>query len=60
VREPNVFADAFAAMDRDLPDAILMVADALIFSIASECSTMLLPVVCQRFTNKISLFATAA
>jgi putative tryptophan/tyrosine transport system substrate-binding protein len=29
VREPDDFADAFAAMDRDLPDAILMVADAL-------------------------------
>jgi putative tryptophan/tyrosine transport system substrate-binding protein len=29
VREPDDFADAFAAMDRDTPDAILMVADAL-------------------------------
>ena len=29
VRDPNDFADAFAIMDRDLPDAILMVADAL-------------------------------
>ena len=29
VCEPDDFADAFAAMDRDLPDAILMVADAL-------------------------------
>ena len=29
VREPDDFAEAFAAMDRDLPDAILMVADAL-------------------------------
>jgi len=29
VREPDDFADAFAAMDRDMPDAILMVADAL-------------------------------
>jgi putative tryptophan/tyrosine transport system substrate-binding protein len=28
VREPDDFADAFAAMDRDTPDAILMVADA--------------------------------
>jgi putative ABC transport system substrate-binding protein len=29
VREPNDFAGVFAAMDRDKPDAILMVADAL-------------------------------
>ena len=29
VREPNDFADAFAAMNSDPPDAILMVADAL-------------------------------
>jgi len=29
VHEPDDFADAFAAMDRDMPDAILMVADAL-------------------------------
>jgi putative tryptophan/tyrosine transport system substrate-binding protein len=29
VREPNDFAGVFAAMDRDRPDAILMVADAL-------------------------------
>ena len=29
VREPNDFETAFAAMDRELPDAILMVADAL-------------------------------
>jgi putative tryptophan/tyrosine transport system substrate-binding protein len=29
VREPNDFVGAFAAMDRDKPDAILMVADAL-------------------------------
>jgi ABC-type uncharacterized transport system substrate-binding protein len=29
VREPDDFAGAFAAMDRELPDAILMVADAL-------------------------------
>ena len=29
VREPDDFADAFAAMDRGTPDAILMVADAL-------------------------------
>jgi putative ABC transport system substrate-binding protein len=29
VREPNDFNGAFAAMDRDKPDAILMVADAL-------------------------------
>ena len=29
MREPDDFADAFAAMDRDLPDAILIVADAL-------------------------------
>jgi putative tryptophan/tyrosine transport system substrate-binding protein len=29
VREPDDFANAFAIMDRDLPDAILMVADAL-------------------------------
>jgi putative tryptophan/tyrosine transport system substrate-binding protein len=29
VREPDDFADAFTTMDRDLPDAILMVADAL-------------------------------
>jgi putative ABC transport system substrate-binding protein len=29
VREPDDFADAFAAMDRDSPDAILMVSDAL-------------------------------
>jgi putative ABC transport system substrate-binding protein len=29
VREPNDFVAAFAAMDRDPPDAILMVADAL-------------------------------
>jgi putative ABC transport system substrate-binding protein len=29
VREPNDFAAAFAAMDREPPDAILMVADAL-------------------------------
>ena len=29
VAEPDDFADAFAAMDRDPPDAILMVADAL-------------------------------
>jgi len=31
VREPNDFAQAFAAMDRDPPDGILMVADALTF-----------------------------
>ena len=29
VREPDDFADAFTTMDRDLPDAILMVAAAL-------------------------------
>jgi putative tryptophan/tyrosine transport system substrate-binding protein len=29
VREPNDFDQAFAAMDRDMPDAILMVTDAL-------------------------------
>ena len=29
VREPNDFDQAFAAMDRDMPDAILMVSDAL-------------------------------
>jgi putative tryptophan/tyrosine transport system substrate-binding protein len=29
VREPDDFADAFTAMDRDAPDAILMVSDAL-------------------------------
>jgi len=29
VREPNDFEAAFAAMDREMPDAILMVADAL-------------------------------
>jgi putative ABC transport system substrate-binding protein len=29
VREPNDFANVFSAMDRDKPDAILMVADAL-------------------------------
>jgi putative ABC transport system substrate-binding protein len=29
VREPNDFETAFAAMDREMPDAILMVADAL-------------------------------
>jgi putative ABC transport system substrate-binding protein len=29
VREPNDFADVFTAMDRERPDAILMVADAL-------------------------------
>ena len=29
VREPNDFNGAFAAMDRDKPDAILMVADSL-------------------------------
>jgi hypothetical protein len=28
VREPDDFADAFATMDRDLVDAILMLADA--------------------------------
>jgi hypothetical protein len=29
VAEPDDFADAFAAMDREQPDSILMVADAL-------------------------------
>ena len=29
VREPNDFADAFAAMERSMPDGLLMVADAL-------------------------------
>jgi len=29
VREPNDFNDAFAAMDREMPDAILMVTDSL-------------------------------
>ena len=29
VREPDDFADAFAAMDRDKPDGLLMVADML-------------------------------
>jgi putative tryptophan/tyrosine transport system substrate-binding protein len=31
VREPNDFDDAFAAMERDKPDGLLMVADALTF-----------------------------
>ena len=31
VREPNDFGDAFAAMERDKPDGLLMVADALTF-----------------------------
>ncbi len=31
VREPNDFADAFAAMEREKPDGLLMVADSLTF-----------------------------
>ncbi len=31
VREPNDFADAFRAMERSMPDGLLMVADALTF-----------------------------
>ena len=31
VREPNDFGDAFAAMERSMPDGLLMVADALTF-----------------------------
>ena len=59
VREPDDFADAFTTMDRDLPDAILMVADALTILNRKRVFD-LRPIVCQRSTNKISLFATAA
>jgi putative ABC transport system substrate-binding protein len=31
VREPNDFAEAFGAMERSMPDGLLMVADALTF-----------------------------
>ena len=51
VREPDDFADAFTTMDRDLPDAILMVAMRSLFLIASEYSTTPLPIVCQPSTN---------
>ena len=55
VREPEDFAGAFTAMERDRPDAILMVTDALtglnrkrVFEFAAEHKL-------RRFTNMISL-----
>jgi putative tryptophan/tyrosine transport system substrate-binding protein len=47
VAEPDDFGDAFAAMDRERPNA-------------SACSTMPPPTACRPSTNSISSFATAA
>ena len=58
VREPNDFEAAFAAMDREMPDAILMVADALT-STESASSTSPPRTTCQPFTRTSSMFAMA-
>ena len=60
LREPDDFDDAFAAMDGETPDAILMVSDSLTFLIASACSMTSPPTGCRRSMSTIFSFATAA
>ena len=60
VRDPDDFNEAFAAMDRTPPDAILMVTDvAHHTSIASGCSTTRLRTACPRSTSRTSWRAPA-
>ena len=59
VREPNDFETAFAAMNRDMPDAILMVADALTNSTENACSISPPRIACRRFTRRSSMLAMA-
>ena len=61
VREPDDFNEAFAAMNREPPDAILMVSDSLttlnrkrVFDFAAERNA------CRRSTSTTSWSATAA
>ena len=60
VREPDDFNEAFAAMDRDPPDAILMVTDSSLSSIASAFSIMRPSTGSRRSMNRISWLAMAA
>ena len=60
VREPDDFGEAFAAMDRDPPDAILMVSDALTFLNRKRVFDYAAASGCRRSTNTTSSFATAA
>jgi ABC-type uncharacterized transport system substrate-binding protein len=54
VREPDDFTGVFDAMDRDPPDAIFMVADALTTLNRSACSTTPARTVFQPSTNTMS------
>ena len=60
VREPDDFNEAFAAMDREPPDAILMVSTHSPSSTASACSTMPPCTGCRRSTSTTRWFTRAA
>ena len=60
VREPNDFDQAFAAMNREMPEAILMVADSLTISTESEYSSSRRRIGCRPSTSLTSSSATAA
>jgi ABC-type uncharacterized transport system, periplasmic component len=60
VGEPNDFDEAFAVMNREPPDAILMVSIPLPFSTVGAYSSMPPRGACRRFTRTIRMFATAA
>ena len=57
VREPDDFNEAFAAMDREPPDAILMVTDSLTLLIASAYLITPTPIACRRSMSRISWLA---
>ena len=59
VRQPDDFNEAFTAMNSDMPDAILMVTDALISSIASAFSITRSSIGCRQSTNRTSWRTTA-
>ena len=60
VREPDDFNQAFAAMDREMPDAILMVTDLSPSSTASGFLSLRRHIGCQRPTSSTGSCATAA
>ena len=60
VRQPDDFNEAFDAMNRDPPDAILMVTDCSRCLIASACSITRPNTGCRQSTNRTSWRALAA
>ena len=60
VGEPNDFGGAFEAMEHDKPEGLLMVADALTFSIESASSTSPRSTACPRSTRRVPSPGTVA